>query len=294
MKRRSLLFATLVSLFFVRPAEAQFFNPTDAAVIGRLTEMLRLHREQLVEAIRTARGVDRTFETLRNLDDYERSMRRDIKFISNMDLGRLDDLERLVLYGDQTDFYFRSLTGKIHRDMYNLDQMGRYGDGFLESMDGLGVVDADLIRAIYSNDKTLEELGMTPEEAGAIVQNLGIEASMLDMYQVESTQNLIKALTEQAAQLKRMAADSSLKLDQGQRIMMFNKAEESLLEAMKYQHQLADQLKSRNKEVSRKLLLKGEMEAEIRELEEFYKWHAAIEHNLGFFDSDYVQRQSFR
>ncbi|MFQ5650327.1 MAG: hypothetical protein ACE5IY_10335 [bacterium] len=292
--KAALLFWIVLLATIVPPARGQFFNPSDAAVIAKLGEILRTHRQHLVEAIRTARGMERTFQTLQHLDEYEKSLRRDIGFISGLDLTRLDDLERLILFGDQTDFYFRSLTGKINSEMYNLSQMKRYGDGFLESMDGLGMVDADLIRAIYANDKTLEEFGITPEEAAALMQQLSVESTLLDLYQVKGTENLIKALTEQGEHLKRVARDSSVKLDQGQRVMLLTKSEQSYIEALKYQQQLAEKLKERNANISRRLLLKGEMEAEIRELEKFYQWHASLERNLGFFDTEYIKRQNIK
>ncbi len=286
---------SILFLFFldIQPASAQFLNPSDAAVVAKLGDILRTHREHLVEAIRTARGMERTFETLKNLNEYEKTLRRDINFISSLDLSRLDDLERIVLYGDQTDFYFRTLTSKINRDLYNSRQMGRYGEGFLASMDGLGL-DANMLRAIYDNEQSLKEAGITPEEANALVKELSVESTMLDLYEIRGTENLIKALTEQGEYLKNVAADSSVKLDQGQRVMLLTKSEESLIEALKYQQQLAEQLKERNEKISRKLMLKSEMESEIKQLEKFYEWHASFERNLGFFDTEYIKRQQFK
>lgn len=277
----------------VKPLPGQIFDLSDAPVLAKLSEMLRVHRQHLIEAIRSARGIENTFRTLRDLDEYQKNLRRDINFISSLDVARLDDLERLVLYGDQTDFYFRSLTGKIHRDMYNLSQMNRYGDGFLGAMDGVGLVDANLIRALFADDKSLAEMGITREEVAALIKELNIESTMLEMYQVKGTQDLIQALTSQAEQLKHTAKDSTLKLDQGQRVMLLTKSEESLIAALKYQQELARQLEDRNEKITRKLLLKGEVEAEIAELEKFYEWHESLERNLGFFDSDFVKRYKF-
>ncbi|MFQ5637427.1 MAG: hypothetical protein ACE5IR_05480 [bacterium] len=283
-----------ILIAFSQPTSAQFFNPTDAAIIAKLGDILRTHRQNLVETIRAARGIERTFTTLNNLNEYEKSLRRDINFISSMDLTRLDDLERLILFGDQTDFYFRSLTGKLNADMYNASQMTRYGDGFLGAVDGLGLVDANLIRALFNDDKTLAELGIPPEQVAAVVKELSIESNLLELYQVKGTENLVKALTEQAEQLKKVAKDSALKLDPGQRLMLLTKSEESYIEAMKYQQELASKLQNRNQKMTRKLLLKGEIEAEIAELEKFYKWHSSLEHNLGFFDTEFVKRENFK
>ena len=171
-------------------ARAQLFDLSQAPVIAKLTEMLRLHRQHLVEAIRTARGIETAFQTLQHLDDYERSLRRDISFISSLDLKRLDDLERVILFGDQSEFYFRSLTGKINSEMYNLNQMQRYGEDFLGSMDGLGMVDANVIRALFDDEKTLAELGITPEQAAVLIKELGIEAQLLDMYEIKGLEAL--------------------------------------------------------------------------------------------------------
>ncbi|NIR52365.1 hypothetical protein GWO43_27375 [candidate division KSB1 bacterium] len=293
MKTKALLPICLILLATARPASGQFFDLSDAPVLAKLGEMLRVHRAHLVEAIRTARGIETTFRTLKQLDEYERNLRRDISFVSSMDLTRLNDLERLIMYGDQTDFYLRSLTGKINRDMYNLSQMERYGDGFLGSVDGLGLIDANLIRALFADDKSLEELGIPPEQVEALLKELNIESTMLDLYQVQGTQNLVKALANQGQQLKEVARDSSIEMDQGQRVMLLAKSEESLIEALKFQQELADRLKERNEKISRKLHLKAELEAEINELEKFYNWHASQEHNLGFFDSEFIKREKF-
>lgn len=287
-------FALVLFLFVNEPADAQLFNIGDAPVIARLSEMIRVHRQHLVEAIRTARGIETTFKTLKDIDEYEKSLRRDINFISTLDLSSLDDLERLILFGDQTDFYLRSLTGKINSDMYNLSQMNRYGDGFLGAMDGLGLVDANVIRALFSDEESLEDLGIPPEKVDAIVKELGIESTMLDLYEIKGTQHLIQALTDQANQLERLAKDSSIELDPGQRVVLLNKSKESLVRALEHQQNLAGQLQERNEKIRRRLIQKAELEAEIAELEKFYKWHSSLENNLGFFDTEFIKRGEFR
>lgn len=281
-------------LFFIQPANAQFFNIADAPVLARLSEMLRVHRENLVQSIRTARGIENTFHTLQNLDDYERSLRRDVNFISSLDLRRLDDLERVILFGDRTEFYFRSLTGTINRQLYQANQLQRYSDGFVNSLDGLGLIDQNMLQALFNDEKTLAELGISPAQAEALIRELGIESNLLGMYQVKGTEDLIRALSEQGSQLKTLAGDSTLKMDQGQRVMLLAKSEESLIEALKYQQELAKQLQDRNKFMTRKLVLKSELENEISQLEQFYEWRMSHERNLGFFDSDFVKRYRFR
>ncbi len=291
--RKMAISSAFVALIAAQPVEAQIFNPSDAAIVAKLGDILRTHRENLVQAIRSARGIESTFRTLRNLDDYEKSLRRDIGFISRLDVSRLDDLERLVLYGDRADFYFRSLTGTINRSMYNLAEQRQYGERFLQAMDGLGVVDPKILQALLNDEKSLSELGITPQEAAALVKELGVESTMMDLYQVRGTENLIAALTEQSRRLKEVAKDSSVKLDQGQRVMLLTKSEESLIEALKYQQDLGDRLQNRNKKVKRTLMLKSELEADIAQLESFYKWRTSLERNLGFFDTDYVKRQDY-
>ncbi len=292
--RKLVVFIFFTVLFFAQPVKAQLFNIADAPVLARLSEMLRIHRENLVQSIRTARGIENTFNTLQNLDDYERGLRRDVNFISSLDLRRLDDLERVILFGDRTEFYFRSLTGTINRQMYNANQLQRYSDGFVNSMDGLGLIDQNMLQALFNDEKTLAELGITPMQAEALISELGIESNLLGMYQVKGTEDLIKSLSEQGNQLKTMAGDSSLKMDQGQRVMLLAKSEESLIEALKYQQELAKQLQDRNKVMTRKLVLKSELENEISQLEQFYEWRISHERNLGFFDSDFVKRYRFR
>src|SRR3990172_4245385 len=236
MKAKVITIVCSVSLLLTfKPLSAQLFDLSEAPVIARLTEMLRIHRQHLVEAIRTARGIETTFRTLQHLDDYERSLRRDISFISSLDLKRLDDLERVILFGDQSEFYFRSLTGKINSEMYNLNQMQRYGEGFLGSVDGLGMVDANVIRALFDDEKTLAELGIKPEQAEALIRELNIEANLLGMYEIKGTENIIKALAQQRNQLNKIAQNTTIKLDQGQRVILLTKSEESLIEALKYQ-----------------------------------------------------------
>lgn len=288
-------FLILLSVFLCtgRPIHAQPFSITDAPVLAKLSELLRVHREHLHEAIRTARGIETTFKTLRDIEDYEKSLRRDISFISTLDLSKVDDLERLILFGDQTDFYFRSLTGKINSDMYNLSQMTRYGDGFLGAMDGLGLIDEKVIRALFTDEKSLQELGIPPEQVDAIVKELGVESTMLDLYQIKNTENLMRALVDQAQQLERIAKDPSIELDPGQRVMLLNKSRESLVLALEQQQKLAEQLQERNTNVRRRLLQKAQIEGKIADLEKFYKWHSSLEHNLGFFDTDFIKRGEF-
>ena len=291
--KHNFLLPFLISLLADGFVSAQPFSITDAPVLAKLSELLRVHREHLHEAIRTARGIETTFKTLRDIEDYERSLRRDISFLSALDLSKIDDLERLILFGDQTDFYFRSLTGKINSDMYNMSQMTRYGDGFLGAMDGLGLIDEKVIRALFTDEKSLEELGIPPEQVDAIVKELGVESTMLELYQIKNTENLMRALMDQAQQLERIAKDPSIELDPGQRVMLLNKSRENLVMALKQQQKLAEQLKERNTNVRRRLLQKAEIEAEIAELEKFYKWHSSLEHNLGFFDTDFIKRGEF-
>jgi hypothetical protein len=281
----------LLLMFDTRSASAQLPSLSDAPVLVKLTEILRVHREHLLEAVRTARGIERTVQTLKHLDDYERALRSDVGFITSLDMTSLDDLEHLILYGDQTDFYFRSLTGKINSEIYNAQRFRSYGEGFLGSMGGLGVVDERLMRALFDDEKTLAELGITPQEAQALIKQLSTESVVLDMYQIKGTEHLIKSLTEHAMRLREIAQDPNAKLDPGQRVMLLQKSEEALIEAVKYQLEYGQKLEKSNADLWRKLQLKSEVEAEIASLQKFYDWHASLEHNLGFFDSDYIRRE---
>ena len=127
-----------------------------------------------------------------------------------------------------------------------------------------------------------------------MIKELGIEAQLLDMYEIKGLEHLVKASAEQGKRLIEISQDSSIKMDPGQRLMLATSGEEKYIDAIKYQQELAKQLKEKNEKVRRVLVMKGEMEAEISQLEEFYKWHTSLERNLGFFDSDYVKRYRFR
>ncbi len=297
MKRRfkAIVVSTMALLFLANAPKvsAQFINPGDAAVLAKLGEILRTHRQSLIEAIRTARGMERTFQTLKDLDDYEKNLRRDVSFVKTLDMTRLNDLERLILYGDQSNFYFRSLTGKVNRDLYNMRELNRYGDGFFGSLEGLGVTDENLLQALFADDKSLSELGISQQQAGALLKELSVESTMMDMYQVKGTEDLIKALLAQANHLRETASDSSIKMDPGQRALMLAESEKTMLEALKQQQILASLLKDRNEKMSRRLLRKSQLENEIDQLRGFYEWHSSLERNLGFFDTDYIKREKF-
>lgn len=285
-----LLISTML-IFNLRSASAQLPSLADAPVLAKLGEILRVHREHLVEAIRTTRGIEQTVQTLRHIDDYERSLRSDVGFINSLDLTSMDDLERLVLYGDQTDFYFRSLSGKVNAELYNAQRFRQHGEGFLGSMDGLGVVDDRLLAALLNDEKTLSEMGISQQEAQALIKQLSTESVVLDMYQIRGTQQLIKSLTEHAMRMREIAQDPNSKLEPGERVMLLQKSEEALIEALKYQLEYGQKLGESNQDVWRKLQLKSEVEAEIEQLQKFYEWHSSLEHNLGFFDSDYIRNE---
>jgi len=278
-------------IFDTRYASAQLPSLSDAPVLAKLGEILRVHREHLVEAIRTTRGIERTVQTLRNIDDYERALRSDVGFITSLDMSNLDDLERLVLYGDQSDFYFRSLTGKINAELYNAQRFRSYGEGFFGSLEGLGVVDERLLAALLNDEKTLAEMGISQTEAQALIKQLSTESVVLDMYQIKGTEHLVKSLTEHALRMRELAQDPNAKLEPGERVMLLQKSEEALIEALKYQLEYGQKLEQSNADLWRKLQLKAEVEAEIEQLQKFYEWHSSLEHNLGFFDSDYIRRE---
>jgi hypothetical protein len=280
-----------VLLICAQSARAQLPSLGDAPVLAKLTEILRTNREHLVEAIRTARGIEQTLQTIKHIDDYERALRSDVGFINSLDLTSLDDLERIILYGDQTDFYFRSITSRVNAELYNAQRFRNYGEGFLGSMEGLGIVDERLLAALLNDDKSLSELGITPEQAQAMIKQLSTESVTLDLYQIKGTEHLIKSLTEHAMRMRQIAQDPNSRLDPGQRVMLLQKSEEALIEALKYQIEYGQKLERSNQSIWRKLQFKAEIEEEIAQLQKFYEWHSSLEHNLGFFDSEYIRRE---
>jgi hypothetical protein len=289
----SLLFVMTTMLTFnISSASAQLPSISDAPVLAKLSEILRVHRQHLLEAVRTTRGIEQTVQTLRHIDDYERSLRSDVGFINSLDMTSLDDLERLILYGDQTDFYFRSLSGKINAELYNAQRFRTHGEGFVGSLEGLGIVDERLLAALYGDDKTLAEMGITQQEAQALIKGLSTESVMLDMYQIKGTEQLIRSLTDHAMRMRELANDPNAKLEPGERVMLLQKSEESLIEALKYQLEYGQKLEKSNANVWRRLQLKSEVEAEIAQLQKFYEWHSSLEHNLGFFDSNFIKRET--
>ena len=269
----------LALLLLCSPADAQLPDPSNAVIIAKLKAMISqgLIRNKTLKKI-FKKSIDalkvsaETYKDLKEFQDEQRALLRDLRGIKELDLTNTDQLQRLIESGDSFEFYLGSTSRALFR---NVDVVSNLS-GNLNNLIGLFGENGQLLA---DNDKVQ-----------SVANDLNYESALTELAVRRQREKMIATYLEQAVELKALANDSAVELAKAERAKLLNSSTQLALKASELQNKVNEEVKSSNNEIVNHFL----RQLMLKDMQAMADKAATRKRKYGYYDSPFKKSRPLK
>jgi molybdopterin converting factor small subunit len=204
--------------------ELRAINASLREVVAQNQMGLTTERKNLAKMITAVQNTYKSYKQLEKLNDQKEKFMKDLKAIQKYKINDLTDLKNFVLHGDQVDFWFKSSTSNLIKDIKSLSYLTDNADDV--------VLYANKTFSIGEIDESLEAIDKAEDDA--------INS---DLNYVEALPDLITLQIQMAERFKKLASDQTASMSQADRAKLLLMAQDLEDKTMSRFRELQDESK---------------------------------------------------